>query len=164
MKFERENRYIVLKIKDVAKLPIAWQTHLVKVEGMVDGVRRQRGRDPLECVVVESDWRIYEHVWLQVELEHQVNNPEPVATKVEDPAVAYGLHGMLRGYLLDHEFDICIGENDFADLRETFIYEFGREPSTDRDKYSLTIEQANELNRLPKAERDVYLLAHGVKL
>ncbi len=65
-KFKREERYIVLKRK-----------HL---EGMFVGVRGKIALWGLnyilkrlpkgECVVVESDWSIYEKVWRLVEAEY----------------------------------------------------------------------------------------------
>lgn len=35
--------------------------------------RQARGKTPLECVVVESDWDCYDAVWKLVELEHDRN-------------------------------------------------------------------------------------------
>lgn len=34
----------------------------------------------------------------------------------------------LIGYLKNHEQDIAIGENDFSDLRDIFVYFIEREP------------------------------------
>lgn len=119
MKFEREKRYIVLKIRDVDALPPGDRAKLWEVCDLVDFARQHRGKAPLKCVVVESDWRIYDSVWLQVEMEHKINNPELVATKSTD----------LFTYLRAHEHDIALDINDFGSLRSTFIDTFGHAPS-----------------------------------
>ena len=65
--FRRENRYIVLKRKDVDGLPYAVQRELLKFVDKVEGVRTMSGRPPLSCIVVESDWPEYEPVWEMIE-------------------------------------------------------------------------------------------------
>lgn len=63
-KFKRERRYHVLKLADVAQLPAKHQQRLKQIEQAVFAIRRGK---PLECVVVESDWPIYEATWQQVQ-------------------------------------------------------------------------------------------------
>ncbi|WP_069384006.1 hypothetical protein [Halomonas caseinilytica] len=55
--FEREERYVVVKIKDMTPAQrVALQCHL-----------EEHGTPTRECVVVEPDWPIYEIVWHLVE-------------------------------------------------------------------------------------------------
>lgn len=63
-KFKRENRYHVLKSKDVEQLPAKHKQRLAQIEQAVFAVRKGK---QLECVVVESDWPIYEATWQQVQ-------------------------------------------------------------------------------------------------
>lgn len=60
MSFERENRYFVFKRSDHTPEAIATLEHLAKTR---DRIREMMGKQPLECVVVESDWPEYETVW-----------------------------------------------------------------------------------------------------
>jgi len=68
MRFVRENRYLVIKRKDILK-------HLSKEEAdtlsalakkITDG-RISEGKKILACVVVEDDWPEYETVWDLIE-------------------------------------------------------------------------------------------------
>lgn len=63
--FKREERYIVFKVSDlgnslkgdeIRKLAQEYAEH-----------RKQRGKEPLECVVVEKDWPEYEPTWQAIE-------------------------------------------------------------------------------------------------
>lgn len=63
-KFKREKRYHVLKLADVAQLPAKHQQRLKQIEQAVFAIRKGK---PLDCVVVESDWPIYEATWQQVQ-------------------------------------------------------------------------------------------------
>lgn len=63
--FKREERYIVFKVSDlgnslkgdeIRKLAREYAEH-----------RKQRGKEPLECVVVEKDWPEYETTWKAIE-------------------------------------------------------------------------------------------------
>ncbi|HWG89147.1 MAG TPA: hypothetical protein VN679_15285 [Candidatus Acidoferrales bacterium] len=60
MSFERENRYFVFKRSDHTPEAIATLEYLAKTR---DHIRDMMGKQPLECVVVESDWPEYETVW-----------------------------------------------------------------------------------------------------
>lgn len=58
--FKREERYIVLKLSDMDERQLHHIRHVINYEEI-----------PLkECVVVESDWNIYETVWDLVQLEY----------------------------------------------------------------------------------------------
>ena len=80
--FQREKRYIVIKIKDLVEqeqlarktlgfsepLSYGHVPAMQKVyEGRERGLRKALGKPPLECVVVESDWPEYELVWKMIE-------------------------------------------------------------------------------------------------
>ena len=73
--FKKEQRYVVLKIKDIvaAGLTPDEVEAFNKVCDKVALHRNQAGKPPLECVVVEADWRCYEPVWWMVENEHRRN-------------------------------------------------------------------------------------------
>lgn len=65
--FVREDRYIVLKIRDVkdglSSLEICELERILK---RVDSYRKTTNRIPLVCAVVESDWPEYEKVWQMI--------------------------------------------------------------------------------------------------
>ena len=68
-KFEREERYIVFKIKGL----------LGQQERQLADWITAHGIAPVECVVVEKDWPIYEKVWDLVEgvwLERQARKED----------------------------------------------------------------------------------------
>jgi len=68
MVFKREDRYVVLKIKDLHEyLPQPLIDHLCSIALEVAAGRRMAGKEPLECVVVESDWPEYEPTWAAIE-------------------------------------------------------------------------------------------------
>lgn len=71
-KFELENRYLTFKLSDIALLSESDWTQLMKVVSIIDLSRTQRGKPPLECVVVEKDWPEYEPVIKMIEA--RVNN------------------------------------------------------------------------------------------
>ena len=67
--FERENRYIVLKVSDAKKhlSHVGWD-ELKRVCHIVEIGREKSGKAPaLECVVVEKDWPEYEPVWAMIQ-------------------------------------------------------------------------------------------------
>lgn len=70
---KRENRYVVLKVSDIEQaISRGMVSHdvidaLDTLAQAVKSVRKQRGRDELSCVVVESDWPEYEVVWGMIE-------------------------------------------------------------------------------------------------
>lgn len=55
--FKREERYIVIKIKYLSD----------QDKDQIRGLLEMRGIVTQECVVVESDWPIYEKVWDMIE-------------------------------------------------------------------------------------------------
>lgn len=57
MGFKREERYIVVKRKSLTAIQeTALRAHIARL-----------GIETVECVVVESDWPEYEHVWDMIE-------------------------------------------------------------------------------------------------
>ena len=68
MTFRREDRYVVLKIKDLHEyLPQPLIDHLRGISDEVRTGRQMAGKAPLECVVVEHDWPEYEPTWQAIE-------------------------------------------------------------------------------------------------
>lgn len=65
--FQREDRYIVLKGKDLQYLSAADMQKLQAVCARVNVIRAERGKADMTCVVVESDWPEFEHVWALIE-------------------------------------------------------------------------------------------------
>jgi len=67
-KFHRENRYIVFKLSDVEKyLGKSGISRLAEFTNYIDYRRSTKNKDPLACVVVESDWPEYEPTWAAIE-------------------------------------------------------------------------------------------------
>ena len=66
---EREDRYIVIKRSDLKAAQAAGDVSPIDVvalnyvEDSANRIRLERNKMPLKCVVVESDWPEYEHVW-----------------------------------------------------------------------------------------------------
>lgn len=64
----RESRYTVLKISDVAgALRSDEKMELIRLEEKTNLHRGCRGKRPLKCVVVEHDWPEYEPTWQAIE-------------------------------------------------------------------------------------------------
>lgn len=68
MKFQREPRYTVLKITDIQEAlgPDETET-LIHLEEKIAAYRQNAGKQPLACVVVESDWPEYEPTWTAIQ-------------------------------------------------------------------------------------------------
>jgi hypothetical protein len=62
--FEREQRYVVLKLSDIDSVQ---RTQLKTIQAYHDKARERRGANALECVVVEKDWPEYERTWNLIE-------------------------------------------------------------------------------------------------
>lgn len=67
MKFEREKRYIVIKLSDSTELTDSDIDDLDTICSRIDDIRAKGGKKPLQCVVVEDDWPEYEFVWKMIE-------------------------------------------------------------------------------------------------
>ncbi len=68
MTFHRECRYCVIKFSDAnAALTEGEREQLAALMTKVEWYRIEHGKAPLECVVVESDWPIYDTTWAAVE-------------------------------------------------------------------------------------------------
>lgn len=69
--FEKEDRYVVIKRKDIDKyLGARDKTQLATVLEKINTCRSLDMRKPMACVVVESDWKCYDVVWGLVEREY----------------------------------------------------------------------------------------------
>ncbi|MCK2123860.1 hypothetical protein [Pseudomonas sp. PNPG3] len=56
-KFEREERYIVFKVKDLSQHKLGWVRDVIRLNGI----------PTVDAVVVESDWPEYEPTWAAIE-------------------------------------------------------------------------------------------------
>lgn len=66
--FEREDRYLVLKRKDIERsLTPTERNILCELTGKIYLDRLEEGRGGLRCVVVESDWPEYESTWSAIQ-------------------------------------------------------------------------------------------------
>lgn len=75
--FKRENRYIVLKRKDVvAALTEQERETLANLCDKVCFHRIHNEKPQLECVVVERDWPEYEPTWKAIEKRMTPKKPE----------------------------------------------------------------------------------------
>ncbi|UAN48032.1 DUF550 domain-containing protein [Serratia sp. JSRIV001] len=65
---QRENRYIVIKEADAKNIlgPLNYKL-LHTIADSIERGRSIKGKAPLECVVVESDWPEYEPLWKAIE-------------------------------------------------------------------------------------------------
>ncbi len=62
------DRYLVLKTKDISEILNHEETvALINIRKKIDNARAKQHRDPLEAVVIEHDWPMYEEVWQLVE-------------------------------------------------------------------------------------------------
>ena len=67
-KFKKEQRYFVLKIKDIEKyLDKTLLDKFMTTVNTIEAGREHDNKEPLQCVVVQSDWPEYEHVWKDIE-------------------------------------------------------------------------------------------------
>lgn len=68
--FKREERYIVIKLSDLAKLSPDYEEYLFRKYLEYNNIPTR------QCVVVEADWPIYEETWALVEkLENKELSP-----------------------------------------------------------------------------------------
>ena len=66
--FEREERYIVIKLKDVDNyLDDNYKDKLVAVCNEIADFRSLDNQEPLNCVVIEDDWPMYEDTWKAIQ-------------------------------------------------------------------------------------------------
>lgn len=65
----REERYLVLKLDDIkGALSPQEKEVLIELEETVNLYRRTiKAKPPVNCVVVEDGWPIYEKVWTMIE-------------------------------------------------------------------------------------------------
>ncbi len=64
----RENRYLVIKRKDMVSALTAREIRrLNQLRRKVALARRKAKKEPLVCVVVESDWPEYQPTWRAIE-------------------------------------------------------------------------------------------------
>ena len=109
---KRENRYIVLKRADLTNLQNAGllsPDDVDELESILERLWRIRlieGKAPLECVVVESDWPEYEHVWelIRLRVEKAQIPAETVQGVVDAPAVDAALRAFTDDATNDNAF------------------------------------------------------------
>lgn len=66
--FQRQRRYLVFKITDLYKPGMAEvRSTLEELCTQIDQSRRSAAKNPLECLVIESDWPEYETAWKMIE-------------------------------------------------------------------------------------------------
>ena len=106
-KFEREDRYIVLKVSDLIKYGTAEDLMVLRLcRYQIDEARKKDNKPPLECVVVEKDWPEYEVVWGLIEKRVSTESP-----------YAEGQRMFKDGVLLSDTWSSCSPAN-FANLGE----------------------------------------------
>ncbi|MGR9053824.1 MAG: hypothetical protein ACU84J_14355, partial [Gammaproteobacteria bacterium] len=100
---EREERYLVFKIKDVANyFSIDEREKLVGLHKKVSDCRVRSGKQILECAVVESDWPEFEPTWQAVSDRVDSENGVEVTTNkvAEDTNISFEI-GRLLIYIAD---------------------------------------------------------------
>ena len=94
--FEREQRYVVLKVKDVMqRLSEKDILTLARILDEIDAYRKSIGKKSLECVVIESDWPEYEPTWKAIEA--RVTGAQPAQSVPEDVMRDAERYRYLRG-------------------------------------------------------------------
>lgn len=83
--FKKEIKYLVLKYKDIeaAGFSDEEKVDMYRLINRIELARAQRGKPPLECVVVESEWHCYDKVWEMVELEYNQNTSAMVGKELK---------------------------------------------------------------------------------
>ena len=74
--FAREERYIVFKLSDLGNSLKGDEIRKLAEEYAEQ--RRLKGKEPLKCVVVESDWPEYEPTWKAIEARVTGAQPTPI--------------------------------------------------------------------------------------
>lgn len=76
MTFQKEHSYSVIKFSDAdAALTEDESEQLADLMAKVEWYSIEQGKTPLECVVVESDWPIYDATWDAVEHMAGISKP-----------------------------------------------------------------------------------------
>lgn len=104
---KRENRYFVIKNDDaLLALDRSDCHHFNYIMDKVRDFRAKRGAAPLECVVIESDWPEYEHVWelIRLRVEKAQIPAETVQGVVDAPAVDAALRSFTDDATNDNAF------------------------------------------------------------
>ena len=73
--FQREERYVVFKVSDLGNSLKGDEIRRLAREYAEQ--RRLKGKEPLECVVVEKDWPEYEPTWKAIEARVTGAQPTP---------------------------------------------------------------------------------------
>lgn len=112
--FKREERYIVIKLKDLSDIPDHLRHEIVNAIKAAEFPQR-------ECVVVESDWPEYEPTWAAI--ERRVSG-QPALVDTRDKFESFLLAGRSRenpmvASLLDRGAD---GEYFNANTRAAFAW------------------------------------------
>lgn len=78
--FLRENRYLVLKRKDIEQYLTPKGAKIIEIfAGKIAAMREGEGKPELKCVVIESDWPEYEEVWGMIQRRVQGTVSKPAA-------------------------------------------------------------------------------------
>ena len=86
---KRERNYLILKLKDLetAQLDDLERAVLEGICEKVEKSREARGAQPLECVVVESDWPEYDATWwaiaARMDREHGISPLRSKLSQIE---------------------------------------------------------------------------------
>lgn len=90
--FKREFRYIVIKCSDLqAALPVISVEQLLvfrEVCHIISKERASKGKEPLDCVVVEKDWPEYEPTWRAIESRMTESSIQPGKAYPASPPAA----------------------------------------------------------------------------
>lgn len=71
-----EKRYVVMKLKDVDQLPAEDYHQLGLILNKIAAIRAARGKDDLNCLVIEKDWPEFESAFKLI--EERVDGQETV--------------------------------------------------------------------------------------
>jgi hypothetical protein len=107
--FQREDRYIVIKRKDLEKVPAAYRKDLVDPLPWLQVHLPRR-----ECLVIESDWPEYEPVWAMVEARMTGAPMPPAGGEVKEiGGIDVAAASVLRFWAEDAHNIRCVRAEDF---------------------------------------------------
>ncbi|MFZ1872212.1 MAG: hypothetical protein WAU54_05405 [Chania sp.] len=157
---QRENRYIVIKEADAQRYLGSLNYRVLHtIADSVERGRKTQGKEPLQCVVVESDWPEYEPVWAMIETRMDGKADKPALKDWIDfeaftdiPSIDQSIRNLVQDPTADngtHMAQTIIEMYRAMELRDTAT----KAPQSDHLKRAINLaEEARELAERIRAE------------
>lgn len=109
------SHYEVLKVSDISKaLNASEQRQLIELISKVTSYRQVEGKEPLECIVVESDWPEYNQVWNMIEDRVKAEAGQPTENRYAEGYADASRFFIKQGFTLAKGIDsYCTGWNTY---------------------------------------------------